>query len=236
MSPAQLVKIESTTSPTITVTYAKLTNSSVYTKDTGASAAVPPKVDIAAARTVVSAVATDNGIGGSNVTSYKYGGLKAERGTGRGLLGFRWYSATESVTGLERYSEYRQDFPYTGFPVKTELRRTGSGNAGVLKRTEHTLGCQNQALAACTVVAGSRYFPYVASSTENSWDLNGAQFFSKTTSSTYGQNPQFGAPTQTTVSHGDGVTQTTTHEYWPADTTNWIINRVKRSVVTSVKP
>jgi len=234
--PAQLTKIEGTTLPTTTVTYAKLTSPAVYTKDTGPNAAVSPTVDLAGARTVVSSVATDNGIGGSNVTSYKYGGLKMERGTGRGMLGFRWHSATDNVTGVERYSEYRQDFPYTGMPVKSELRRAGSGNAGVLKRTEHTVGCQNHAMAACTVAAGSRYFPYVASTTENSWDLNGAQFFGKTTTTTYGQNPQYGAPTQTSVSHGDGVTQTTTHEYWPVDTSNWIINRVKRSVVTSTKP
>jgi hypothetical protein len=35
---------------------------------------------------------------------------------------------------------------------------------------------------------------------------------------------------------GDSVTQTTANEYWSADTTKWIVNRVKRSVLSSTKP
>jgi hypothetical protein len=91
-------------------------------------------------------------------------------------------------------------------------------------------------LAVCGPTAGHWYFPYVAHATETSWDLNGAQFFSKSTATVYGQNPQYGAPTQVTVTHGDGSTQSSANEYWPADTANWIVNRLKRSVVTGTKP
>jgi Salmonella virulence plasmid 65kDa B protein/FG-GAP-like repeat len=234
---AQLVQVSSSTTPTIGISYSKLTDAAVYTKDSGGTAATYPKIDLAAAHTVVSSVATSNGIGGTNTTNYKYGGLKMELGFGRGMLGFRWTSSKETTTNLENYTEYRQDFPYLGMPSKKETRLAGAGSGGVLKRTTVTTGCQIPlTLAACTVAAGNRYFPYVASSAELSWDLSGTALPSLTSTFTYGENPQYGNPTQINISNGDGSSKNVVNEYWPADTTNWILGRVKKTTVTSTKP
>jgi hypothetical protein len=235
---ARLTSITSAATAAINVSYAKLTDPTVYTIDSGANAAVYPQVDIAAAKAVVSSVATDNGVGGFKTTTYTYGGLKTELGFGRGNLGFRWMDAKDTGTGIESYAEYWQDYPYVGLVAKTETRLAGSGNSGVLHRTTSTWACQMpRTLAACAVAAGNTYFPYLASSLDETWDLNGAAFPSITTVSTFGQNPQYGAPTQVTATNNsDGSTKTTVYTYAPADTTKWLLNRVSRSTVTTSKP
>jgi hypothetical protein len=95
-----------------------LTTAAVYTKDTGTNKAVYPKLDIQSPMYVVSSVTSSNGVGGVNTTNYTYGGLKAE--IGRGMLGFRWTKSTELATGIESYTEYRQDFPFTGIPLMSD--------------------------------------------------------------------------------------------------------------------
>ena len=236
-SLSKLTRVASAASPTIDITYSKLTDPAVYTKDTGPNAAVFPKVDIAAAKTVVASIAVGNGIGGSNTTTYTYGGLKNELNFGRGGLGFRWMKAKSLTTNIESYTEYRQDFPFIGLPQFSEARLAGSGNGGVLRRTTNTWTCQDpQTLAACSVAVGNRYFDYLSASTDESWDLTGATLPSTTTATTYGQNPQYGFATQVTVTSSDGSTKTTANEHWPPDTTTWRVGRIKRQSVTSVKP
>ena len=62
----------------------------------------------------------------------------------------------------------------------SETRLTGSGNAGLLKRSTITPGCKiPQTQAACAVfpavnAPGTLYFPYTNQSIDESWDLNGA--------------------------------------------------------------
>jgi len=71
---------------------------------------------------------------------------------------------------------------------------------------------------------------------EESRDLSATLFPTITTNYTYGQSPQYGDPTQITVSTGDGASKTTVNQYNPADTTNWILGRLRRATVTSVQP
>jgi hypothetical protein len=235
---ARLTSITSAAMAGINISYSKLTDPTVYTVDSGANAAVYPQVDIASAKTVVASVSTDNGIGGSRVNTYTYGGLKSELGFGRGNIGFRWMDVKDASTGIESYVEYRQDYPFVGLVSKSETRLSGSGNGGVLRRTTNTWSCQMpRTLSACTVAAGNTYFPYLASSLDETWDLNGAAFPSITTTSTFGQSPQYGAPTQISVTNnGDGSNKTTVYTYAPADTTKWLLNRVSRSTVTTSTP
>jgi Salmonella virulence plasmid 65kDa B protein/Insecticide toxin TcdB middle/N-terminal region/FG-GAP-like repeat len=235
--PHLLVQVSSATGPTTSISYARLTDSTVYTKDSGANAAVFPQVDLARAASVVSSVASSNGVGGTNTTSYSYGGLKTEAGTGRGMLGFRWVKSKDLSTGLERYTEYRQDFPYTGIAAKSETRLAGSGNGGVLKRTTTTPACNiPQTGVACTVAPDKTYFPFVASQLEEAWDLNGSAYPSSTSTVTYSTFPHYGGPTQTSISSTEGWSKTTANEYLAPDTNNWIVGRVKKTTVTSVKP
>lgn len=218
-------------SPARTITYASLTASSVYTKDEGATAAISPQVDVQMPMFVVREVHSQDGLGGHTATRYRYGGLKAERGTGRGLLGFRWTSATNQQTGIESYSEFRQDWPYVGMPSKSETRIASGGNAGVLKRVTSSYGQGPGSSAAAK-------FVYATQSVEQSWDLNGAVLPTITSTFQFGQQPQYGDPTSITVSNGDGSSKTTVNEYWPASTSggSWILGRLKRASVTSVRP
>jgi hypothetical protein len=234
---SRLSQISSLVAPTTTINYSKLTDPQVYTVDSGPNAAAYPWVDIAAAKSVVASVVTDNSIGGTNTTTYKYGGLKTELRFGRGVLGFRWMDSVDTSTGLESYTEYRQDFPYIGLPIKSELRMAGAGQGGVLKRTTNTWACQIPfTLAACTVAAGNGYFTYQAGSLAESWDLNGATFPSITTSNVYGQSPQYGYPTLVTTTNNDGSSKQVVNTYFAADTAKWILGRVQRTTVTSINP
>lgn len=236
--------ISASSSKTTNILMDSLNLNGLITKDSGVNKAVFPQIDIQPAMQVVSQVQQSNGLGGFNTTSYSYGGLKAESGTGRGMLGFRWVKSKELSTGIESYTEYYQGFPYTGTPKLSETRLAGAGNAGVLKRTTTTAACQNpQTAAACTVAPGNRYFPYASLVEETSWDLNGTAYPGVSSSYVYGVDPvdgkPYGDPTQITVTNqGDNSSKTTVNEYWPANTGsgNWILGRLKKATVTSVKP
>jgi hypothetical protein len=143
------------------------------------------------------------------------------------------------ATGIENYTEYRQDFPFTGIPSLSETRLSGKGNAGVLKRNTNTVECKiPQNASACVIAPGNRYFPVVTSATEASWDLNAAAFpVITTTSYAADANSQlYGDVGTITVGTNDGAYKQTVNQYFPADTTNWILGRLKSATVTSVKP
>jgi hypothetical protein len=93
--------------------------------------------------------------------------------------------------------------------------------------------------SACATTPGARYFPVVSSTTEASWDLNGAALPVITTNTTYvaDVNGQlYGDVGTIVVGTNDGSRKTTTNTYYPADTTNWILGRLKSATVVSVKP
>ncbi|WP_342617559.1 FG-GAP-like repeat-containing protein [Rhodoferax sp. GW822-FHT02A01] len=223
-----------------TATYSPLTSQpsgSVYTKDTAGNAAGYPLVDVVAPFYVVSSATSSNDIGGTTTANYTYGGLKADQANGRGMLGFRWVKSHDHETGIDHYTEYHQDWPYVGMPSLSETRLLYAGNAGVIKRTTVTPGCQiPRTAASCAVAAGNSYFPYVASTVESAWDLNGAVLPVTTSSYTYGQPTQFGDPTQVVVGTDDGLSKTTTNVFTAADTTNWIAPRLQQTSVLSAAP
>ncbi|EJL79564.1 virulence plasmid B protein, partial [Polaromonas sp. CF318] len=130
--------ISASGSSSLAVSYKPLTDSAVYTKDTAPNAVVYPKIDLQYPQYVVSTVASSNGLGGTTTTQYSYGGLKAEQGTGRGMLGFRWMKSKNLSNNIESYTEFNQSWPFTGSVLKSETRLAGSGNAGVLKRTTNS--------------------------------------------------------------------------------------------------
>ena len=228
-----LVGVSSATQSSVTISYAHAGVNSTYTRDSGTPM---PWIDLQIPLYLVSQVQQSNGVGGTTTSQYTYGGLKVESGTGRGTLGFRWMKRKELATNIESYTEFRQDFPFVGIPVKSETRLAVSGSAGLLKRTTATPGCKiPQTAAACSVAPGNRYFPYLTSNVEESWELNGTAYPSITTSYLYAQNPVYGDPTQISVTNNsDGSSKTTLNEYWPVDNTNWILGRLKKATVTSV--
>jgi hypothetical protein len=97
-----------------------------------------------------------------------------------------------------------------------------------------------QQTASCVQASVKRYFPYTATSKEESWDLNGTTLPVTTSETVYGNDPVsnifWGDPKTITVTSGDGASKVTTNEYLPADTSNWILGRLKKASVTSTKP
>jgi hypothetical protein len=261
----QLQKIQSGASQSILISYQSLSEglsgSTLYTKDT---TAVYPQVDLQMPMQVVSRVERSNGVGGMNATDYTYGGLKAEQGTGRGMLGFRWMQSKEIATGIESRTEYSQQWPFVGTPIKSETRLAGAGNAGLLKRSTSNPACKIPGTGAncpatpancndsapsssainqqCQQASANRYFLYTASSTEESWDLNSTAFPTLGTSYVYditpGDSQLWGDPTSITVTNSDGSSKVTTNQYEPANVTggNWILGRLKRASVVSTQP
>src|SRR5678815_1723433 len=110
------------------IAYKPLTDASVYARETGASY---PMMDVQAAMYVVSSSALTAADGTNLVTNYAYGGLKAEQGTGRGSVGFRWMESTQQATGVKSRTEFRQDWPYVGMP---SLVRTTQNSGGMLSQ------------------------------------------------------------------------------------------------------
>jgi len=216
-------------SGTTVVRYKPASKAGVNTPDT--ASAGPSTFNIKAAGYLVTEVEQSNGIGGAITMQYSYGGLKAELGTGRGMLGFRWMKSKNLSNNIESYSEFNQNWPFTGSVAKSETRLAGSGNAGVLKRTTNTY-------AQGTGSATGTTFVYPSQSVEESWDLGGTQYPTVTNSYQYGQSPQYGDPTQISVSNSAGAGKTTVNEYWPANTTSggWILGRLKKASVTSTAP
>lgn len=213
---------------TTTLTYGSLSSSAnLYLKGAGATY---PQADITAPLYVVATAKLPNALGSGYLTnSYKYGGLRVDM-SGRGLLGFGWMEATQTDTGISTRTDFRQDWPYTGFPLQMTKLLPGYGNNGILGWTSNSYACVNpQTGSACAVVAGNRYFPYVSQSTEFGWDGNGASLPTTQTTNTF---DSYGNATQITVSTSDGFNKTTTNTY-TNDTTNWLLGRLTRSQVAS---
>nr|WP_255662746.1 FG-GAP-like repeat-containing protein [Acidovorax sp. D4N7] len=235
-----------------------------YFRDSGTAY---PLSDARGALAMVKQVDISDAKGGANRTTYQYGGLKVEHasgqhpGSGRGMLGFRWMKSVLESTGVQTCSEFFQTWPHTGQVRTTETRLIKHGPHRLIKRSDNTLGCYqsegmaggvkpDSAMTACGEwAAGKVHFPFVASTTENSWELDGAQMPTLFTSSSYGGYPdqngavrQFGDPTQITVDirEGAGVKhrKLTTNEYQPARTDGpaWMIGRLRRATVTSSQP
>ncbi|MFT3848686.1 MAG: VCBS repeat-containing protein [Propionivibrio sp.] len=202
----------------------------VYIKGTDG---IYPLQDLQYPLNVVSSISTSNGVGGVLTTNYTYGGLKAEVGTGRGLLGFNWIESKQVETGLVTRTTYRQDWPYVGLPSQVKSSLAGSGNNGLLRQIDLSYSCLDPKTgAACSVAAGNRYVPYASQKVESGWDLNGAAL--PVTTSTQ-QIDAYGNPTEETVSRSDGYSQTITNSFLN-DTARWILGRRLRTQIQSTTP
>lgn len=201
LGATRLLNSVSSGGATLQIAYGSAAYASVHTKE---GSAVYPQVAPSPALQVVTSVSRSNGVGGLNVVSHTYGGLRGEHssaqhpGSGRGFLGFRWMKAKDVASGVETYTEFAQAWPYVGQVVKNETRLAGAGNAGVLKRTVNTHACYQSHVVAGGVIpasptapcgawaAGKVVFPVLTNSVEDSWELNGLQMPGITTLNTFG--------------------------------------------------
>lgn len=204
-------------SATTSLDYKPLTDSTVYTKGTGAAY---PNYDFQAPVYVVSGVTSPNGIGGSYASTYKYTGAKVHL-AGRGFLGFSSQIITDSQTGVIQTTNFMQSFPYVG-KVSSQTKVLG----GV------TLNSETNSYATQTLPWSGTYFPYISQKIIASNDLDGTVM--PTATSTYIYD-SYGNATQVVNSTSDGASQTINSTY-TNDTTNWYLGRLSGSSTTNVTP
>jgi hypothetical protein len=197
----------------------------LYSKDAGTAACAYPCLDVQGPLYVVSEVKSSNGLGitgagGEYRSTYRYAGAKADS-HGRGFLGFRQMTVKDEQTGVEQVTTYRQDYPFTGL-VATREKKLGTQ---LLNRSSNSYGS--------SALGGTRRYPFLTASLEESWELTGDAALPAVT--TAYQYDAYGNATQVGVSTGDGHAKTTINTY-SNDNTNWLLGRLTRSEVTSTTP
>ncbi|MBN8779725.1 SpvB/TcaC N-terminal domain-containing protein [Thiobacillus sp.] len=218
-----LITLTTGLNATTTVTYKPLTDSSVYTKDTGA---VYPYVDVQSSLYVVSSVSVSDGIGGTYSTDYSYAGAKSHL-LGGGFLGFRQVTLRDYQADMYSVTTYRQDYPYQGQPLSTQKRTNG----GVLL-SQSLITYTDQLLN--TGISPTWHQSLPTHTVESSYELTGGLISTVVTDTQY---DAWGNPTSIVVDSGGGYNKTTTHTYDNIiDANRWFLGRLRRSTVTSVTP
>jgi RHS repeat-associated protein len=139
----------------------------LYTKGTSA---VFPNQDYSGPMYVVSSNASSDGIGGTFTTSYTYAGAVVNL-TGRGFQGFTSVSSTDSRTGFKDTRTYSTgtivggvEIPTAGMPLGESVTQSAGANVSVGTYTLSWLTLDSTA-------NNQRYFPYTASSTVNTYEV-----------------------------------------------------------------
>ncbi|MCL6270738.1 FG-GAP-like repeat-containing protein [Sansalvadorimonas sp. 2012CJ34-2] len=217
---------------TTNLEYKPLTDSSVYTKGTGASW---PIRDIQAPIYVVSKVTQDDGVGGTRDFSYLYGDARSSL-RGRGFQGFGWIESKDHLTNITTRREYEQSFPLTG-----RVKRTVSklGNAQL---AETTTDWVNRVLFGQNNTYNKTYFVYQNRSVAKEWDITGQTLVKTTTSENkaWDHNNGYSNLKQqkvTTQQPGAAAfTQTTDYAYSQENTDQWLIGRPTQVTVSNTAP
>jgi RHS repeat-associated protein len=205
------------------ITYKPLTDSTVYTKGEGSR---HPVYDVISPMEVVSQVRNDDGAGGLYDVNYSYGVFRTN--ADRGPLGFGWMKVTDTRTGLETTTWFKQEFPYIGMPY---LAETTESDGTVLSLSTTTL-------ATRALNGGKTRVPYASEAVQKSYELDGS-FMTGTDTTT--QIDDYGNATSITVAtinddgSATGYSKTTTSAF-TNDTTNWILGRLLTASVTLVAP
>ncbi|MDX2349628.1 MAG: RHS repeat-associated core domain-containing protein [Porticoccus sp.] len=226
------------------ITYAPLKNHTFYTKATDANAinwGLPsgnhslgkfgPLFDFAPPSFAVSQVESSAPKAGSSPNavdssakssiSYSYEGAKLQA-SGRGFLGFEKIKTKDEQTGVQTTTTYRQDWPFIGHPLKTEVR-TSQGH--LLSKAENTWKLKGYASSWANTAKNSgtkalgALQPYIFKSVEKSYALEGngtlagALLQTVTTDNVY---DDYGNPTSikvTTNGGGKNFQKVTTNNY-----------------------
>jgi len=140
---------------------------------------------------------------------YYYGEARLQA-SGRGFLGFEKIKTVDEQTGIETTTTYRQDFPFIGHPLKTEVR---SAQGHLLSEAENTWKLKGYASSWGSTAknSGTKALgplqPYISQSVEKTYDLvsngatAGALLQTVTTDNVY---DDYGNPTQITVTTAGG--------------------------------
>ena len=193
--------------------YLPMSNSSVYTRGSGATY---PVSDFSSAFQLVSQVNTDDGLGGVFTTNYTYQGAKVHR-QGKGFLGFSKFKSSNMDTGISIENHYEFDGTYFYPQLRHVYTKYGTT---ALSTTVNTWNEAN--------FGNKRIFPYVSPGVQTD-NLTG---LSVTTTTAYNS---YGNPTSFAKNFGGGHTQTTTYAYNNEITSSWLIGRPTTITQTSVR-
>ncbi|QHS11192.1 RHS repeat-associated core domain-containing protein [Sinimarinibacterium sp. NLF-5-8] len=208
-----------------TITYTVLTDSSVYTPNTGATY---PLTEVTAPVQVVASVVGSNGVGGTLATTYKYGGLRTNFEE-RAALGFAWMESRQTQTGARVRTDYRQDGLYVGLPAR--VRKWS--NTSLLSDSTFAYDCNAMGTTHCQASLIAAFaFPYQSSRIDKSWDLDGSILPQITTQTEY---DGYGNATYVETLTSDGHRKVTRNTY-TNDAYNWKLGRLTHAEVTSSAP
>ncbi|MEJ5266066.1 MAG: FG-GAP-like repeat-containing protein, partial [Bacteroidales bacterium] len=198
------------------IEYRDLADPAVYTRQSNASY---PVTDLSAGIQVVYRVTTEDGIGGSRVTTYQYEGGKVHR-LGRGLLGFNKVRATDSKTNITTETTYEYDTTNYFTAIKSQITKTQEGST--LSTTTYT--------NTLKALVNGKVYNFVPSTIESAtYDLSGNKTGENRTSFTY-DNYGNTIIVNSTTGYPGGTTTTYTIENNNSND-NWWIGKVMKKTV-----
>jgi RHS repeat-associated protein len=224
----------------VTVTYASLSDSTVYAKGSGA---IFPAEDVQPVTPVVKQYIASDGAGGTYTVTEKYFSARNSL-WGRGFLGFAHREETDLRTGFEKVHQwnFHQDFPFIG-QVSRDWIVQGTNPAGTLiTNTDYDYDY---------LQFGSypfRWHPFIRKSTRTTYEVGGplnGQAITEVTSATDSMGT-FGNPLSVTIKTKDMqpgslwqnqvFQRVTTSSDVLNDQNNWCVGRPRLVTTTDTLP
>lgn len=217
----------------VAIVYSSLTDSSIYTKGSGATY---PTIDLQAPIQVVKQYTASDGTGGAYSVTNKYEGAKVNV-QGRGYLGFSRRSSTDSRTSIRTTQDYLQTFPYVG-AVSAASAVQADGTGSTISSTSTTYAD----LQTNPTAYNDRHFPYAQTSVQITREVGGpSDGLAITQVTTTTVVDSYGNPSNVTVTTADQtgsgqsfVTQTA--NTITNDITNWCLGFVTQQTVANTTP
>lgn len=242
-----LTSVTTGTGATVSIGYTTAA-ASLGDRYTRSSAVSYPRLSVPSTWPIVKSATRITASNDPHITNYWYDSATYELGTGRGFLGYAYTQEQDATTGLVNRTTWKLDFPLQGKPG-LRTRGTAPTSHDNLGRVTYDYGCVDTGTGTyrdtCATETGHRYFVYprlVQSSGNRDLTATGVPGAGLPGSAVSQTVDVWGNPltvtAQTLKADGSpsGHSKSTTHQYAPADTSNWLLGRVLRSTVTSVSP
>ena len=225
-SPGKLTRIIQSEKNTINIIHKPLADKSVYTKGTGAQY---PVVDIIPPAYVVSSVSSSDGVGGTSTVNYHYEGLKYHT-RGRGSYGYAKITATYPDTDKTLATYYNQsDFPLTGYVDRVVEKYKGQtvNESHSTYSTSQSGDVHQVHLVQSVDKSYELNGDLITTVTTQNSDVDSFGNIGTVSVSTSANNPVTGT--------AETFTKTTTSTY-TNDPFNWYLGRLTEAVVTHSAP
>jgi RHS repeat-associated protein len=225
----------------VSVTYAPMTDSSVYTKCTSAISCTPatfPNLDLRTPAQVVKQYSMTDGLGGNYTTTETYVGARLNL-QGRGYLGFMSRTEVDSRTGIQSGWNLSQAFPRIGSIDSLSVKQP---NGKVISSTVN----QFTDLVTSSVSFQDRHFPYVSTSTELTNEVSATdptvdgqgvtQVTTTTTVDNFGNQKTITATSTDLTGSGESFVMQVDNRFDDFSASTWCGNFLNRRQVTKTVP